>query len=42
MPDRIAPLDVGALPECLALVRDRDRPPEEHKWRLLGPTVPGR
>src|SRR5437588_6294399 len=35
MLDRIVPLDPGDLPECLALARDRDWPPEEHKWRLL-------
>lgn len=29
---RLTPGDVG---DCLALARDRDWPPEEHKWRLL-------
>jgi GNAT superfamily N-acetyltransferase len=31
----IQPLTVADLPGCLALARDRDWLPEEHKWRLL-------
>lgn len=35
MLDRIQPLELGDLPACQALARDRDWPPEERKWRLL-------
>jgi GNAT superfamily N-acetyltransferase len=35
MLDRIDSLELADLPECLALARDRDWPPEERKWRLL-------
>jgi GNAT superfamily N-acetyltransferase len=31
----VLPLAVGDLPGCLALARDRNWLPEEHKWRLL-------
>ncbi|GAA4720728.1 GNAT family N-acetyltransferase [Phytohabitans rumicis] len=35
MIDRIQPLTLDALPDCLALAQDREWLPEEHKWRLL-------
>lgn len=35
MPDRVQPLTLDDLPDCLALARDREWVPEERKWRLL-------